>query len=307
MQFFYMMVGLPGSGKSWYTEHKLSNVIIHSSDAIREEFWGDVSDQNHKDLVFQTLHDRVLNGLQSGCNVVYDATNISYKRRRDFLQRVKALNISNLRTVCIFMATPFARCVERNANRDRNVPKYVIDRMYQNFDVPMMIEGWDAIWVEGIEPFDGGIDYLLSRLAALEHDNPHHTLTVGQHMLTAFEYFDKKYPNSLDDLVLGRSIALHDIGKEHTKVFHNMKGEPTDIAHFYGHERVGAYDSFAHTSDLSPQERLEVALLIRWHMAPFAVKHSDNPGKTERKFKNLLGDDIWNKVMILHDCDLQAH
>lgn len=307
MQFFYMMVGLPGSGKSWYAEHKLPNAVIYSSDAIREELLGDVSDQSQQGLVFQTLHDCVLNGLRSGLDVGYDATNINYKRRREFLQRVKALNIPNLKTVCVFLAPPYARCVERNANRDRIVPESVIARMYQSFDIPMMVEGWDMIWVEGVEPFVGGINPLLSRLAALEHDNPHHTFTVGQHMLAAFEYFDKKYPHLLNDLALGRAIALHDIGKEHTKVFHNMKGEPTDIAHFYGHERVGAYDSFTYTADLPPQERLDVALLIRWHMAPFAVNHSDNPSKTERKFKGLLGEDIWNRVMIVHDCDLHAH
>lgn len=302
-----MMVGLPGSGKSWYAEHKFPTAMIHSSDAIREELLGDISDQSQQELVFQTLHNRVLNGLRSGFDVVYDATNINYKRRREFLQRVKALDIPNLKTVCIFLAPPYARCVERNANRDRTIPESVIDRMYKKFDIPMMAEGWDMIRVDGVEPFVGGIGFLLSRLSALEHDNPHHTFTVGQHMLVAFEYFDKNYPNLLDDLALGRAIALHDVGKEYTKDFHNMKGEPSDIAHFYGHERVGAYDSFAYTNDLPLQERLDVALLIRWHMAPFAVNHSDNPSRTERKFKKLLGDDIWNKVMILHDCDLHAH
>ena len=53
MQFFCMMTGLPGSGKSWYAENELPNTVIHSSDAIRDELLGDVSDQNHQELVFQ--------------------------------------------------------------------------------------------------------------------------------------------------------------------------------------------------------------------------------------------------------------
>lgn len=56
MQFFYMMVGLPGSGKSWYAGNKLPNAVVHSSDAIREEILGDVTDQSNQQLVFQTLH-----------------------------------------------------------------------------------------------------------------------------------------------------------------------------------------------------------------------------------------------------------
>ena len=48
MQFFYMMVGLPGSGKSWYAGNKLLNAVVHSSDAIREEILGDVTDQSNQ-------------------------------------------------------------------------------------------------------------------------------------------------------------------------------------------------------------------------------------------------------------------
>lgn len=306
MQFFYMMVGIPGSGKSWYAENKLPNATVHSSDAIREEILGDVTDQSGQHLVFQTLHDRALSDLRAGKDVVYDATNIDYKRRMSFLHRVTSIN-SQIRKVCIFMATPYTKCVERNANRGRNVPESVIDRMYRKFDIPMWTEGWDEICAANIEPFAGGIDTILSHLSGLEHDNPHHRFTVGQHMLTAYEYFDKKYPMLVSNIALGRAVALHDIGKEHTKVFCNAKGEPTDIAHFYNHERVGAYESLAYTNDLPVPERWRVALLIRWHMAPFVVKKSDNPNKTEKKFKNLLGEDIWNQIMILNDCDRRAH
>ena len=64
-----MMVGLPGSGKSWYAENKLPDAVIHSSDTIREELLSDISDQNHQELVFQTLHDRVLSDLRAGKSV----------------------------------------------------------------------------------------------------------------------------------------------------------------------------------------------------------------------------------------------
>lgn len=306
MQFFYMMVGFPGSGKSWYAGNKLLNAVVHSSDAIREEILGDVTDQSNQQLVFQTLHDRVLSDLRAGRDVVYDATNINYKRRMGFLQRVTAVN-HQIWKVCVFMATPYDKCVERNKSRDRTVPESVIDRMYRKIDIPMKAEGWDEIVVEGVEPVDNGIEPLLSRLSGLEHDNPHHEFTVGQHMLAAYEYLDKHYPNQVSNVVLERAVMLHDIGKEYTKVFCNAKGEPTDIAHYYQHERVGAYQSFTYTADLSLDERLQVALLIRWHMAPFAVSKSDHPSKTEKKFKDLLGENIWNQIMVLNDCDRNAH
>ena len=126
-------------------------------------------------------------------------------------------------------------------------------------------------------------------------------------MLTAHNYFVSHYGDMAQDIVLSRSILLHDIGKEQTKAFHNSKGEPTEIAHFYNHERVGAYDSFACNYDLHMDDQLASALLIRWHMVPFAINHSDNPSKTEQKFKRMLGKDIWKRVKIINDCDLHAH
>ena len=82
---FMMMVGLPYSGKSCYAE-KLKeefNAVVHSSDAIREEILGDVQDQNNNGKVFDVLHRRVIEDLSNGRNVIYDATNINYKRRMD--------------------------------------------------------------------------------------------------------------------------------------------------------------------------------------------------------------------------------
>jgi len=42
-------------------------------------------------------------------------------------------------------------------------------------------------------------------------------------------------------------------------------------------------------------------------MWPYAVEKSDNPSKTVSKIKRLLGNDIWNQVMVLNACDRNAH
>lgn len=304
MQTFYMTVGLPGSGKSCLAE-SIPGVVIHSSDAIRAELLGDVNDQTKQAQVFEVLHQRVLDDLMAGKDVVYDATNIDYKRRVVFLRQVRALRRQDLRAVCLFMAVPYEMCVERNNARERVVPETVIRRMYLKFDVPMMVEGWDEIRISNGKDFAGDIDALMSRLCKFEHDNPHHEYTVGLHSLTAWNYMIGHYKDY--DAALIRATLLHDIGKEKTKVFTDAKGNPTDIAHYFQHERVGAYDSFFYTWDLSHDQRLKVALLIRWHMWPYVVDKSDNPSKTENKIKRLLGNDIWNQVMALNSCDRNAH
>ena len=311
LQTFYMMVGLPGSGKS-LTARTFPNAIIHSSDAIRAELLGDENRQDQQKLVFQTLHERVLNDLASGKNVVYDATNTNYKRRMEFLRQVNVMKLSDLRTVCAFLTTPYEECSKRNVNRERSVPESVIRRMYEKFDIPMKAEGWDEIWVMGDEGFSGqlcdvsnSITTLMLRLSRLEHDNPHHEYTVGQHCMTTQQYLLSYYKDW--DACLLRAALLHDIGKEKTKVFYDTKGNPSEIAHYYHHERVGAYDSFRYTSDLSNDQRLTVALLIRWHMWPYVVEKSDNPNKTAGKIQRLLGKNIWKQIMVLNDCDRHAH
>ena len=171
MQTFYMMVGLPGSGKS-FTAKTFSNAVIHSSDAIRAEILGDENRQDQQDLVFQTLHERVLRDLADGVDVVYDATNLDYKRRMGFVQRVDAMRLPALYKVCVFMATPYEKCLTQNQNRERFVPESVIDRMYKKIDIPMMAEGWDEIRIVGDENHYKDLLPLLTQLSRMEHDNP---------------------------------------------------------------------------------------------------------------------------------------
>lgn len=129
---FIMMVGLPYSGKSYYAE-KLSKeygAVVYSSDAIRAEILGDVQDQNNNGKVFEVLHRRVYDDLSNGKSVIYDATNINYKRRMDTIQRLKRIPCEK---VCYLMATPFSECVERSKYRDRVVPYEVLERMYKRY------------------------------------------------------------------------------------------------------------------------------------------------------------------------------
>ena len=81
---FFMMVGLPYSGKSERAKQlsREHNAVIHSSDDIRAEILGDVQDQANNAKVFEVLHERVKRDLLAGKNVIYDATNINHKRRK---------------------------------------------------------------------------------------------------------------------------------------------------------------------------------------------------------------------------------
>ena len=78
-------------------------------------------------------------------NMIYDATNINYKKRMAFLQKINKMDVEK---IAIMVATPYNECLERNASRERQVPEEVIKRMYYNFYVPQCFEGFDDIIVK---------------------------------------------------------------------------------------------------------------------------------------------------------------
>jgi predicted kinase len=103
---FFMLVGLPASGKSTYAEELANqyNANIHASDSIREELSGDINNQNINDLVFKTLHSRVKEDLTNGKSCIYDATNINYKRRMAFLNELNKIPCINILTKCDYIS-----------------------------------------------------------------------------------------------------------------------------------------------------------------------------------------------------------
>ena len=272
-----MMCGLVGSGKSYKAKELAEqyDANIHSSDSIREELSGDINNQDINDLVFKTLHNRIREDLQNGKNCIYDATNISYKRRMSFLQ---SLNKIPCRKICILMATTYEQCLKNNTSRDRVVPEHVIERMYRTFDPPWHYEGWDDIWVEyspeSKNSFGWAGDWIRS-VKDYNQDNTHHTLTLGEHCWQAVEYLHQHRTHSTSPIALEYATILHDCSKPFCKTFINTKGEITEQAHYYFHEHVSSYDSLFYRVPYD-NLRLRVAVLIRWHMQPYFWEKDNN-------------------------------
>ena len=93
MSKFIMLVGLPGSGKTYITENYFSRAKHISSDAIREELWGDANDQRNGDKVFYEMDKRTCSALEAGEDVVYDATNMNSRKRKAVVRTKKVNNI----------------------------------------------------------------------------------------------------------------------------------------------------------------------------------------------------------------------
>lgn len=305
---FIMLVGLPASGKSTVAEYLKNNgFTVHSSDSIREELFGDVDAQDNNSEVFSLLHKRVKHDLSKGISCVYDATNMSMKRRKAFLDEIKKLDCEK---ICMFFAIPVEICKERNHERDRQIPDELFDKMLRSFWVPMYYEGWDQIAIIGLK--DCQFHYPIEKAVGFDQYNKHHTLDLMEHMVQAASYIcahvDKKFSKSDRYYDLCWAAHNHDIGKLYTQTFVDYKGNITKEAHYYGHECYGAYLFLLnelYNSHRSLADVIYMASLINWHMRPLtAWKNSEKSCARDRK---LIGEDMYNDIMLLHKADLAAH
>jgi predicted kinase len=201
-----MLCGLPSSGKSTYTE-KMQEIgyVVHSSDELRKELFGDIDCQDKNDILFRELERRIRNDLSNGYNVIYDACNINYKRRITFLQ---SITYFSCRKKCILFATPIDICIYLNEQRERKVPEKVIDKMYKTITIPQYYEGWDEIeilFMPSTLMFLLGTNDSMCNMYSnkysntekllkemdISQDNPHHKLTIKEHSLLCFELLKK--------------------------------------------------------------------------------------------------------------------
>lgn len=136
--------GLPASGKSTYAEMLVESGIFQRvcPDLIRKELYGDENIQGDGAKVFKIAYHDIR---EYGClseNVVFDATNINANRRKELVKAMRGYF-----DIIIFkwfdVAT--AVCLERNRQRERQVPEEVIWRMARTATVPTTEEGFDYV------------------------------------------------------------------------------------------------------------------------------------------------------------------
>lgn len=307
----YMMVGLPGSGKS-YVSKELGYRVVSSDDVRAEICNGNLDDKNNHEKVFAEIRRRIKDLLTSGQSCILDATNLSRKRRKHFLSTLPA----NVTKVAVLVATEIDLILLQNASRDHVVPEEAIMRYYKTLSVPRKDEGWDEIRVYP-HPENKKIlkDYLIDCLG-VANDNEHHsTPDIATHMTKSMLYAHTHYCNGADiDVVnphtpitleeLAAITALyHDIGKPVVKSRIKPNGEEDTQSHYFNHAEVGAYMlcCVVSNSDIDPDVVKEMVILTQHHMDPFFVKDY------EENFRNLYGEELTKAYKILHEADRYAH
>lgn len=300
---FTMLVGLPASGKSTYAKklqevYGLDKTVVIESDSYREQFYGSSEIQGDNNKLFSVIHSDIIKLLDGRFNVIFDATNINYKNRIALMQKLGTDVVKE----CIIIATSYGRCLENNEKRSRVVPKIVIDRMWKSFQIPTYTEGFDIIDIEyNYDKESYNIEEYLSFADNYDQANPHHSMTLGGHSRKVAEYVSE---SKVDEWVRLAAL-LHDCGKPMTQVFTNMKGEPSEMAHYYSHENCGAYEAMFYLDDkiIRLKELLYAIALINYHMRPYVAKTD----KAKEKLKKTVGEDLYYFLEILHEADKRAH
>jgi predicted kinase len=332
MSKFIMMVGLPASGKTTLAKQlaKIENAVVLSSDDLRVEMYGDINHQDNNNELFDEMNKRANDLLSKGQNVIYDATNLNRKRRKHLINHL----IKADEKIVYYLNNSLATIMYRNSMRkERIIPNEVIERMYKTLQIPVKNEGWNEVIFTGVED-----DYYLKKYRSqletlimkapdhdklfkelavfirdfddvynLPQDSSYHSFSVSRHIYHVYKYIFDNYKNkaiNFDDFLTMLWAALfHDLGKSFCKSFVNYKGEETRYANFIGHEFVSSQQAAWWLTALGYDDQFvkDVSTLVQFHMTP--MKASE---KKLQETKNLIGDDLFEKLMFLREADMQA-
>lgn len=297
-----VMCGLSASGKSTVAKELAvkHDAAIVSSDAIREELCGSVSDQSKNEEVFKIFHKRIRKYLHEKRNVIADATNINMKARRVIINNVKKMDVE---IIAYIIPKRVEDCVRDNIDRKHPVPEEVIYKQEKRFQIPFIEEGFDKIIIH-----DFGFRYKLDQLNMIEEmygfnqKNPHHNMDLGTHCSFTYNLFTSGRSTIYsyeDGFYMG--ARLHDIGKLFTQIF-----DEDGIAHYYNHSSIGSYyvlsNSYNSNEELEDKTQflLDCCFLINYHMFPF----SWNTDSIKNKWKRRFGEYKYDMLMRFHECDV---
>lgn len=249
----YILIGIPGCGKSTYiNKHKWKNDIVLSSDEIRNELFGDENIQINNALVFETLFHRLKEATKNKSENIYiDATNIAKKERRILLNTIKRYNKTKTQYIdgvlyksrdykitWVNIEVDLDTLIKRDLNRERTVGEKVIMKMLKRYTCPHMDEWFDEIIMIDntstnlsndfknellifVETWDNlekllASNHWLQASLDCEQTSKYHQESLLEHLNMILEWVEKNA--TVEDIKLYRLLTIfHDIWKPYAK------------------------------------------------------------------------------------------
>ena len=162
MSYVIVMVGLPGSGKSYLIDRMLSNKdvewFVYSTDAYIEaqaQQLGTTYTEVFEHYIHEAteyMNKALQVAIANGTNVLWDQTNMNSKKRR----WITAQFPTSYRKQCFVISPPrnptewgllYARL---SARVDKSIPGYVLDSMLSTYTEPTLAEGFSNIHIHSV-------------------------------------------------------------------------------------------------------------------------------------------------------------
>jgi putative nucleotidyltransferase with HDIG domain len=137
-----LLSGLPGSGKDHWIAAHLPHWPLISLDALRDEL--DVAPTDTQGPVLSRARELARGYLRQGRSFVWNATNISRQLRRE---SVRLFAGYNARVRIVYVEVPEADLHQQNRRRAAVVPRAVIERFLDRWEVPDVTEAHCVEWV----------------------------------------------------------------------------------------------------------------------------------------------------------------
>lgn len=178
----YVMVGLPGLGKSTLVEDQRKvydciemdliemDLFVYSTDQFIENIakmrgltYDDVFAETIKEAT-QMCNDGLDRAIADGLDIIWDQTNLGVGKRRKIINRMKQAGYQ-VRCVCIIPPeeghiSDLKDWKHRLANRPgKTIPEHIINRMYRDYVQPSIDEGFDMITFHNMHGALVAIDY----------------------------------------------------------------------------------------------------------------------------------------------------
>lgn len=147
----YMLIGVPGSGKStWIAKQPFdwTNTVIASTDNYVEKIarergktYSEVFDEVMPDAV-RNMAEVVTDAVQSGHNIVWDQTSTTRASRAKKFRMLRGYKV----IAVVFPTPPRDELQRRLSGRvGKNIPSVVLGNMIKNWEEPTEDEGFDQI------------------------------------------------------------------------------------------------------------------------------------------------------------------
>lgn len=151
MPKLYVLIGVPGSGKStWVANQKWTADCAYISTDIHVEEYaksvGKTYNEVFKDYMptaVDLMAQDVIRAREAGKDIVWDQTSTTVKSRKR-----KFNMLPNYYAIAVVFPTPEKTELEKRlANRPgKNIPTYVMRSMIENWEAPSPDEGFAEIW-----------------------------------------------------------------------------------------------------------------------------------------------------------------